>query len=195
MSFSGSKDVPGAPAQSTGHNVVTAPVGENKVTAYPVTMAGQATMRGDRHGGLSRRHRTAYGRNLDELLRFAFMPLAIAVYLIAGQAMAGGKEAFSQVAFEAAERAGGPILVDVAASSVPDLQGASADFDQRVRAEIQEFTGVRARFRQSERCAAPVRRTAPQQSTLIVFNGATEVGRSVGDTGKASIEALLAKGL
>ena len=42
-----------------------------------------------------------------KLLRFAFMSLAIAVYLIAGQAMAGGKEAFSQVAFEAAEgRAG-----------------------------------------------------------------------------------------
>ncbi len=34
-----------------------------------------------------------------------------------------------------------------------------------------------------------------KQSTLIVFKGATEVGRSIGDTDKASIEALLAKGL
>jgi thiol-disulfide isomerase/thioredoxin len=36
---------------------------------------------------------------------------------------------------------------------------------------------------------------AQRQSTLIVFKGATEVGRSVGDTDKASIAALLAKSL
>ena len=32
-----------------------------------------------------------------------------------------------------------------------------------------------------------------QQSTLIVYKGKTEVGRSTGDTDPASIEALLAK--
>ena len=34
-----------------------------------------------------------------------------------------------------------------------------------------------------------------RQSTLIVFKGKQEAGRSVGDTNAASIEALLAKGL
>ena len=34
-----------------------------------------------------------------------------------------------------------------------------------------------------------------QQSTLIVFKGTSETGRSIGDTDKASIEALVAKGL
>jgi thioredoxin 1 len=34
-----------------------------------------------------------------------------------------------------------------------------------------------------------------QQSTLIVYKGAKEVGRSTGDTNPASIEALLAKAL
>ena len=36
---------------------------------------------------------------------------------------------------------------------------------------------------------------ARSQSTLIVYKGATEVGRSVGDTNPASVEALLAKAL
>lgn len=36
---------------------------------------------------------------------------------------------------------------------------------------------------------------AQSQSTLIVFKGTTEVGRSVGDTNAASIEALLSKAL
>ncbi len=36
---------------------------------------------------------------------------------------------------------------------------------------------------------------AQQQSTLIVFKGGAEMGRSVGDTNKASIEALLARAI
>jgi hypothetical protein len=36
---------------------------------------------------------------------------------------------------------------------------------------------------------------ARMQSTLITFRGAQEVGRSVGDTKRESIEALLAKAL
>ena len=36
---------------------------------------------------------------------------------------------------------------------------------------------------------------ATMQSTLIVFKGATETGRSVGDTDPASIAALLDKAL
>ena len=36
---------------------------------------------------------------------------------------------------------------------------------------------------------------AQMQSTLIVYKGGSEVGRSVGDTKKETIEALLAKSL
>ncbi|CCE02732.1 putative Thioredoxin (H-type,TRX-H) (fragment) [Bradyrhizobium sp. STM 3809] len=36
---------------------------------------------------------------------------------------------------------------------------------------------------------------AQMQSTLIVFKGTTETGRSVGDTKEASISALLDKSL
>ncbi len=36
---------------------------------------------------------------------------------------------------------------------------------------------------------------ARMQSTLIVFKGATETGRSVGDTARSSLDALLSKSL
>lgn len=36
---------------------------------------------------------------------------------------------------------------------------------------------------------------ARQQSTLVAFRGSAEVGRSVGDTSKSSISALLAKAI
>ena len=129
-----------------------------------------------------------------KLLRFAFMPLAIAVYLIAGQAMAGGKEAFSQVAFEAAERAGGPILVDVAASWCPTCRAQAPILDQLVSEPKFKNLQVFVLDFDSQKDALRMF-GVQQQSTLIVFKGDSEVGRSVGDTGKASIEALLAKGL
>ena len=77
---------------------------------------------------------------------------------------------------------------------MPDLQGAGADFGRTCfRAEVQGFAGVRVDFDSQKDV---LRRFGVQrQSTLIVFKGATEMGRSVGDTGKTSIEALLAKGL
>ena len=129
-----------------------------------------------------------------KLLRFAFMPLAFAVYLMAGQAMAGEKASFSQVAFEAAERAGGPILVDVAASWCPTCRAQAPILDQLVsEPKFKDFEVFVVDF-DSQKDALRLFGVR-QQSTLIVFNGATEVGRSVGDTGKASIEALLAKGL
>ncbi len=128
-------------------------------------------------------------RNISRVLSaFAVMCLG------AGLAAAAEKESFTQVAFEAAERAGKPILIDVTAPWCPacraqapilsdlvsepkfkDLQVFTVDFDSQK--DALRLLGVR------------------QQSTLIVFKGSTEAGRSVGDTSKASIEALLAKGL
>jgi len=129
-----------------------------------------------------------------KLLRFAFMPLAIAVCFIAGQAMAGGKEAFSQVAFEAAERAGKPILVDVAAPWCPTCRAQAPILDQLVsEPKFKDFLVFVVDF-DSQKDALHLFGVR-QQSTLIVFKGDSEVGRSVGDTGKPSIEALLAKGL
>jgi thioredoxin 1 len=121
---------------------------------------------------------------------FAFALLCLG----AGLAAAAGTASFTAAAFDAAQKAGKPILIHVSAPWCPtckaqmptvnglaseprfkDLQVFEVDFDSQ-KDVLREF-GVR------------------QQSTLIVFKGAAERGRSIGDTDKSSIEALAAKGL
>ena len=77
---------------------------------------------------------------------------------------------------------------------VPDLQGAEADTRRTdLGAEVQGPEDFPRRFR----CEKPVVKQfkAQMQSTLIVFKGSAEQGRSVGDTKEASIAALLDKSL
>ncbi len=125
--------------------------------------------------------------------RSTFAILLAAIGLYAGQVMAGA-QTFTLAVFEAAQKTGKPVLIDVTAPWCPtcraqapilneiaaeprfrDLQVFTVDFDSR-KDVLRKF-GVRS------------------QSTLIVFKGTSEAGRSVGDTSKASIAALLAKGL
>jgi thioredoxin 1 len=105
---------------------------------------------------------------------------------------AAAAQPFDAAAFAAAQAAGKPILLDVTASWCPtcraqapilsrllgesrfkDLVVFDVDFDTR-KDLLREF-GVRS------------------QSTLIVFKGKDEAGRSVGDTTPAGIEGLLSK--
>lgn len=112
---------------------------------------------------------------------------------LATTALAGG-EKFTDAAFEAAQKAGKPIIVDIAAAWCPVC---------RVQAPIVEDLAMSDRFRDFvhlevdfDRQKDVLRRlNAPRQSTLIVFRGAVEVGRSVGDTKRESIEAMMAKAL
>ena len=111
----------------------------------------------------------------------------------ASPVLAGG-EKFTDAAFEAAQKAGKPILVDIAAAWCPVC---------RVQAPIVEDLAMSDRFRDFvhlevdfDRQREALRRfNAQKQSTLIVFRGETEVGRSIGDTNRASIEAMMAKAL
>ncbi|HEX4766937.1 MAG TPA: thioredoxin family protein [Lichenihabitans sp.] len=103
-------------------------------------------------------------------------------------------QTFTQKAFDAAKAAGRPVLVEVTAPWCPtckaqrpilsdllsapkfkDLAVFDVDFDSR-KGVLKEL-GVR------------------MQSTLIAYKGASERGRSTGDTDKASIARLLDKTL
>ncbi len=120
---------------------------------------------------------------------------AVAVALLAcslATAHAATEAPFTHDGFVAAQSQGKPILIEVDASWCPtcaqqrpilaklkedpafaDLQILKLDFDTQ-KADWSAL-GVR------------------MQSTLIVFTGAAEKGRSVGDTNAASIRALLEK--
>ena len=105
-------------------------------------------------------------------------------------AVAGQKAAFEVAAFEAAQAAGKPILIDIRA----DWCSTCA----RQKPIISQLSG-KPKFKDLvvfevdyDRQKSIVRALgARYQSTLIAFRGTTEVGRSVGDTRVAGIEALL----
>lgn len=118
--------------------------------------------------------------------------LAAALGLCLGlaPALAASGQSFTPTVFEAAQKEGKAILIDVTASWCPtctvqksilekitadpayrDIIILSVDFD--TQKDVLRRFGVRS------------------QSTLITFRGTAEQGRSVGDTNPASIRALL----
>ena len=126
--------------------------------------------------------------------RRAVFSLALAVCAIGGFAMAGEPTNFTPAAFEAAQKAGKPILVEVMAPWCPTCR-AQAPIVKELSAEPKfKNLQVFAIDFDSQKDALQMFK-AQRQSTLIVFKGASEVGRSVGDTDKDLIEALVAKSL
>jgi thiol-disulfide isomerase/thioredoxin len=127
--------------------------------------------------------------------RLALAALATTAALsLAGPAAAADARAFDQAAFEAAQAAGKPILVEVTApwcstckAQAPILSRLGSDprFKDMVRFNI-DFDSKKDLLRTFKVRA---------QSTLIVFKGRQEAGRSTGDTNPASIEALLTKAI
>ncbi len=110
----------------------------------------------------------------------------------AAGALAAEQRGFDASAFEAAQKAGRPILVEVSAPWCPTCQAQKPILQGLFsRPELENLVVFEVDFdtRKEVLKALNVR----QQSTLIVFRGATEMGRSVGDTNPASIAALLGK--
>lgn len=109
-------------------------------------------------------------------------------------ARASEPQAFTPEAFDAAQKSGKPILIetfatwcDVCARQKPIIEGlmGTAKFKDLVtfRVDFDTQKDVMRRF------------NARVQSTLIVFHGAKEMGRSVGETQPEWIEDLLEKAL
>jgi thioredoxin 1 len=101
---------------------------------------------------------------------------------------------FTAEAFKAAQASGSPILVEIHADWCPTCKAQNPILDKLTsNAKFKDLKIFRVDFDAMK----PVVREfgAQMQSTLIVFKGTAEQGRSVGDTKEASIEALLDKSL
>jgi thioredoxin 1 len=129
------------------------------------------------------------------LSRRSILAVAVAAStLVLTPALAAGPQPFDATVFADAQKAGKPILVEIHASWCPicavqrpilgeltsdpkfkNLVYLTVDFDSQ-KDLVQRF-GAR------------------MQSTLIVFKGAKEEGRSMGDTNRASIAVILRKSL
>jgi thiol-disulfide isomerase/thioredoxin len=127
--------------------------------------------------------------------RSLFASLAIAALLAAMPiVLAAESKSFDQKAFETAQAAGKPILLDVTAPWCPVCK-AQAPILAKLKAEprFKDMVSFNIDFDSQKDLLRTF--NVQKQSTLIVFKGKQEAGRSTGDTNPASIEALLGKAI
>jgi thiol-disulfide isomerase/thioredoxin len=118
--------------------------------------------------------------------------IAIAMLIMVATAVgAWARQPFDATAFERAQAAGKAILVDIYASWCPTCKQ-QQPIIARLQAERPDLVVFTVDFDKSKDVLKRFR--VQFQSTLIVFKGKEEVGRSTGDTSAESIGALVAKG-
>ena len=126
------------------------------------------------------------------MLLKSFKTLLATTFLIGSSLVAQAGQPFDMGAFQQAQAAGKSILVDVTAPWCPTCK------QQRpVVQEIEKSTPNLVVYEVDFDSAKDVlkRFRVQSQSTLIVFKGANEVGRSTGETDPANIKALVSKSL
>lgn len=120
--------------------------------------------------------------------------LAAAVLAIAPAFAAPAAAPFTQAAFEAAQKSGKSILVEIHADWCPTCKTQAPIISQlRDEPKFKDFVVFRVDYDGQKDVVKQF--GARSQSTLITFKGTAEAGRSVGDTNKASITGLLAKAI
>lgn len=126
--------------------------------------------------------------------RSALIALAGAGFAVSVPAFALQAKKFTPTALAEAQKAGRPILVEISAPWCPTCKAQKPILDKLFSSDkFKSFVALEMDFDTQKDDLKAMK--AQMQSTLIVFKGGTEVGRSAGDTNAASIEALLAKAL
>lgn len=109
---------------------------------------------------------------------------------------AGASEAtpFTPEALDQAKAAGHSVLVEISAPWCPTCRAQKPILAELLgQPKFKDVVVLTIDFDSQKDALRALK--AQTQSTLIVFKGADEKGRSVGDTNKASIETLLDKSL
>jgi thiol-disulfide isomerase/thioredoxin len=101
---------------------------------------------------------------------------------------------FDAAAFAQAQKEGKPILVDIFAVWCPVCRAQNPILTQLTKQpKFDNMVVFKVDYDEQKADVRALKATS--QSTLIVYDGETEKGRSVGDTNQASIAALLDKAL
>ena len=126
--------------------------------------------------------------------RSALFAAVAATAAFAAPAFATETEAFTPDAFAAAQKAGKPIFVAIHASWCPTCAAQRPILSQLMAdPKFKNLVYFVVDFDSQKDAVKSF--GARMQSTLIAFKGEHETGRSVGDTDRASIAALLNKTL
>jgi thioredoxin 1 len=123
--------------------------------------------------------------------RSFFSAIAIAMMSAAAPAIAAEFKPFDRAAFDAAQKAGRPILVEVNAWWCPVCASQAKTIKNTVNAPAYDkLLVLRINYdKQKQEWRAL---GAQKQSTLITFKGGQELGRLAYVTDKAKIQALIA---
>ena len=125
---------------------------------------------------------------------FAALGAALLATPLTSVTWAAAETPFSSEALQKAQAAGRPILVKVHASWCPTCKAQEPILGElTAQPKFKDLAVFRLDFDKQKTELKELR--AQSQSTLIVFKGATEMGRSVGDTQKPSIASLLDKAI
>jgi thioredoxin 1 len=119
--------------------------------------------------------------------------LVLAAILISGIALAA-EQNFDRARFDTLQKEGAPTLVMVHADWCPTCRAQAPLISELLKKpELARITALRVDFDAQRDVVKSF--NVKQQSTLIVFKAGKEVGRSVGDTHRDSVEALLRRAL
>lgn len=114
----------------------------------------------------------------------------IGLALLPVLAFAGVERPYQASTFDALAKAGAPVVVSVRASWCPTCRAQAPILSRLLRTpSFAHYTLLVVDFDQDH--AALRRFRVIEQSTIIVFRGGIEVGRSIGDTHPASIRGLM----
>jgi thiol-disulfide isomerase/thioredoxin len=125
---------------------------------------------------------------MKQMLRAGLASLAI--LLFAAPSFALDKVPFTDKAFEDAQKADKPILIDVFATWCPICKAQAPVIQQlAAKPEYKDLTIFEVNFDTQKAVMKHFR--VGTQSTLIAFKGAKETARSVGETSASGIEAVI----
>lgn len=120
---------------------------------------------------------------------------AVAAFsLVPSLALALNGKPFDQATFEAAQAAGKPILIDVSAPWCPTCRTQAPILLRLIgNGDFKDVVWFNVDFDTQKDLLRKL--NVRSQSTLIVYKGKQEVGRSTGDTNETSIKALIARSI
>lgn len=115
---------------------------------------------------------------------------SLALAAVTAKSLAGEVKPYSPNEFDKLSQAGKPVLVDFNASWCPTCKAQKPILESLMqKPSYRDVTMLVVDFDTDSE--ALKRFSVRSQSTLIAFKGATEVGRSVGDTSRNGIESLV----
>ncbi len=118
--------------------------------------------------------------------------IGITLAVSASLAVAGKIKPYTPQVFDQLTHAGKPVVVEVSATWCPTCKAQQAIIDGLMKQPAyRDVTVLTVDFDSNK--AARKTFKVNMQSTLVAFKGASEVGRSVGDTTPSGIENLIRK--